>query len=256
MALESEKEIQQLRNRFRELAERSYRQNIYTFSGFLGLSEQDIFWKMEKELCHTAYQLWGGAEKTERKLLRFGSVDSLGYEEPYPIVCVHIKPLAEKFSDDFSHRDFLGALMHLGIERSTLGDIRTGSKEGYLFCLDTIADFICRNLEKVKHTSVTCDIVEKMADLPKEEPQTINIMVSSERIDACIAKVYHRSRNEVIELFRAGKVYADGRLCENNSRILKYGETINVRGYGKFVYEGVKSETRKGNLSVQVFVFS
>ncbi len=47
--MESEKEVQQLKNRFRELADKSFSQNVFTFTGFLGLGEQDIFWKMERE---------------------------------------------------------------------------------------------------------------------------------------------------------------------------------------------------------------
>ena len=55
-----EKEIHQLRNRFRDLAEKSFRQGIYTFTGFLGLSEQDVFWQEAGKLSHAGYRLEGG----------------------------------------------------------------------------------------------------------------------------------------------------------------------------------------------------
>ena len=148
MALESSKDEMQLKNRIKDLADKAFRQNTYTFTGFLGLSEQDIFWKLEsgKELAHIGYSLWGGYKGAERKLVRFGSKEEFGYEEEYPITCVHIQPLLVKFADNLSHRDFLGALMNLGIERSTLGDIRVVDKEAYLYCLTSIADYICENL--------------------------------------------------------------------------------------------------------------
>ena len=63
------------------------------------------------------------------------------------------------------------------------------------------------------------------------------------------------SRNESLNLFAAGKVFVDGRLSENNSRMLKEGETVNVRGYGKFLFKGVKYETKKGKLCMEIEVY-
>lgn len=270
MALDTEKDLQLLKKRFQELAEKSYRQNIYTFTGFLGLPEQEIFWQMEKELAYAGYRLQGsdkvpeagGSRETEnggmdcdRKIIRFGNPEQFGYEEPFPIVCIHMKPLLSKFSDSFSHRDFLGALMHLGIDRSTIGDIKVGEKEGYLFCQESIAEFICENLEKVKHTSIRCERVSGPEEFWMEEPREMAVLASAERLDGVISKVYNMSRSDSLNLFREKKVYVNGRLCENNSRILKSGETVNVRGYGKFIYDGVNHETKKGKVSLKVRVF-
>ena len=255
MAQENDKEIQQLKNRFRDLAERSYSQNIYTFTGFLGLAELDIFHGLERELGYAGFTLYGGCEDADRQMIRFGGEDRLGYEVPFPIVCIHIKPLIARFADELSHRDFLGALMNLGIERSTIGDIKAGEKEACLFCVESIAPFICENLEQVRHTHVKCTVTEDMADFPQEEPVPVNIQVQSLRVDAVLARVYNMSREKSLNLFRAGKVYVNGRLCENNSRLLKPSETVNARGYGKFRVAGEPRETRKGKLAVDVVVY-
>lgn len=253
--MEHEKELQQLKNRFRDLANKAFQQNMFTFTGFLGLSEQDAFWNVEKDIRHAGFTLYGGSDDADRKVVRFGSAEELGYEVPFPIVCVHIRPLLPKFADKLSHRDFLGALMNLGIDRSTIGDIKVGESKAYLFCLDSIAEYICDNLDKIKHTSVKCTITDNYEEIPQEEPVRESIHVASCRIDACIAKVYNKSRGDVIELFRTGKVFVNGRLCENNARTLKDGEVINVRGFGKFIYVGNPRETRKGKLSVEVAVY-
>lgn len=255
MAQDSEKEIQQLKNRFKDLANKSFQQGIYTFTGFLGLSEQDTFWQEESNLRHAGYMLYGGCENTDRVVIRFGNPEELGYEVPHPIVCVHIRPLQQKFADDLSHRDFLGALMNLGIERSTIGDIKVGEKQAYLFCLDSIAEFICENLEKIRHTNVKCTVTQDFRCIPEEEPEVVNVQVQSLRADALLAKTYNMSREKSLEMFRAGKVYVNGRLCENNSRMIKVGETINARGFGKFTLMGEPRETRKGKLAAQVAVY-
>lgn len=255
MAQDSEKEIQQLKNRFHDLADKSFQQGIFTFTGFLGLSEQDVFWREEAALRYAGCLLYGGCEGADRVVARFGNAEELGYELPFPIVCIHIEPLLQKFADQLSHRDFLGALMNLGIERSTIGDIKVGDKQAYLFCLESIAGFICENLVQIKHTYVRCTITDDFEGIPQEEPERISVQVQSMRADAVLAKAYNLSREKSLALFRAGKVYVNGRLCENNSRLLKSGETVNARGFGKLRVSGEPQRTRKGKLAVEVAVY-
>lgn len=250
-----DKEVLQLQNRFRELADKSYTRNIYTFSGFLSLAEQDVFLQLERELGDVKWQLYGGALDCERKMLRFGCMEDLGYEEEYPIICIHICPLLKKFADDFSHRDFLGALMNLGIERSTLGDIFIRDKEAYLFCQESMADFICEKLDKVKHTNVRCERMKAGMELVMSSPEPVEITVSSERADSVIAKLYHLSREKSQQLFAEKKIYVDGRMTENLSRSLNLGELVTVRGFGRFRYRGIKYETKKGKLCVLAEVY-
>lgn len=255
MAHDNEKELQQLKNRFHDLADRAFQQGIFTFTGFLGLSEQAVFWREEASLRYAGCRLYGGCEGADRVVARFGNAEELGYEVPFPIVCIRIAPLLPKFAEALSHRDFLGALMNLGIGRSTIGDIRVGDRQACLFCLDSVAGFICENLVQIKHTHVRCTVTEAFEDILQEEPERLEVQAQSLRADAMVAKVYGFSREKSLELFRAGKVYVDGRLCENNSRMLKTGETVNARGFGKFRVEGEPRVTRKGKLSVQVAVY-
>jgi RNA-binding protein YlmH len=255
MALEGEKELQQLKNRFHDLAQKSFQQGIFLFTPFLGLSEQDVFRREEINLSYAGCEVFGGCPDADRVMVRFGRAADLGYEIPFPIACIHIEPLLSKFAEQLSHRDFLGALMNLGIERSTIGDIKVGEKEAYLFCQEAMAPYICENLTQVRHTHVKCSITEQMSEVAQEEPERMVIQVQSLRVDAVIAKVYHLSREKSLELFRAGRVYVDGRLCENNSRILKEGESINARGFGKCRMDSLPKETKKGKLAVTVAVY-
>ena len=137
-----------VKKRFRELADKAYNSNTYTFTGFLGLAEISYFYELERELCYVPVTAFGGSESCERVILRFGSEELFGYVEDFPITCLKIQPLMQKFADDLSHRDFLGALMNLGIERSVLGDIIIKDNEGYLFCTNAIAPYIVENLSR------------------------------------------------------------------------------------------------------------
>lgn len=250
-----DRERQQLQKRLLELAERSYRQGIYTFTSFLGLSEQQAFYEIQRELSYVGAAMEGGSPLCERKMLRFGSVKSLGYEAPYPIVCIKISPIREKFAEQLTHRDYLGAIMNLGIERSTIGDIFVQGKEAVVFCQESIAPYLTEQLTQVRRTQVTCGVTEADRELKAPETEQMTLSVSSARIDAVIARLYNLARSQSMELFRVGRVYVNGRLTENGSYNLKEGENVTVRGFGRFHYMGEQGETRKGRVRIIVDVY-
>jgi len=78
------------------------------------------------------------------------------------------------------------------------------------------------------------------------------LSVSSERCDIVAAKLYQISRSEVLELFRGKKICINSRVEESNSKNLKEGDIVSVRGYGKFSYQGVQSVNKKDKLRVAV----
>lgn len=252
---DKEKEIQILQKHMQDLAEKSYQQNIFTFTGFLGESGQEAYFAIREKLSYVEAVFSGGNASCERKILRFGSPEQLGYEEPFPICLIRIEPLLQKFADTFSHRDFLGALMNMGIERATLGDIFLKDNTGYVFCLESMSGFIMEGLDRVGHTPVKCSLVQEQILLEKEEPDSLQITVSSVRIDALIAKIYNMSRTQSLEMFRTKCVQVNGHVCENNSAVLKEKDTVAVRGYGKFIFDGILHETRKGKQAAAIRIY-
>lgn len=250
-----DRELQQLKKRLLELAERSYQHEIYTFTPFLGLAEQQAFYEIQREVDYAGTGMEGGSPMCERKMIRFGSVQQLGYEEPYPILCLKVEPHAPKFAEHLTHRDFLGAIMNLGIERSTVGDIFVQDKEAYVFCQKGIASYLEEQLTQVRHTQVKCTETAVSEELRAPVFERISMSVSSARIDAVISGVYHLPRSQSIELFKAGRIYVNGRLTENNSYVLKEGDGITVRGFGRFTYKGEQGETRKGRIRSCVEIY-
>lgn len=242
----------ELKSRILDLANRCYQTNVYTFSGFLSVNDQAAVFEMEKEIAFVPWTLFGGGEDCERRMLRFGSEELFGYEEAFPISCLIIKPLMQKFADTLTHRDFLGALMNLGIERDVLGDIIVKENIGYVFCEDAMASFLQEHLGKVKHTSVLCEITKECPAGTKPDVRETELVVSSNRCDAVIAKVFQLSRSQSIELFRTKKVFVGGRQYENNSGVLKQGDIVSVRGYGKFIFNGFLKETKKGRIRIGI----
>ena len=151
-----ERELEQLKKRLLELADRSYQHGIYTFTPFLGLSEQQAFYEIQRDVDYAGVDMEGGSPMCERRMIRFGSAQQLGYEEPYPILCLKVEPLAPKFAEHLTHRDFLGAIMNLGIERSTVGDIFVQGKKAFVFCQEGIAPYLTQHMRRLGLTKVKC----------------------------------------------------------------------------------------------------
>lgn len=243
------------KKRLSELADRAYENGRYFFTDFLSLAELNSYYQMERALSHVPAEAFGGTADCERVMIRFGDRDLCGYDEPFPIACVEILPLAEKFSENLSHRDYLGALMNLGIKRAMLGDIVLDKKRAFAFCAGKMAPYIIEALDKVRHTNVKCRIAENVPKSTIIRLEEKTLQVSAARCDSVIAKLYNISRSESVELFRAKKVFVNGRLNKNNSAALKLGDKVSVRGYGRFSFAGVSGETRKGKLNVKAEVY-
>lgn len=250
-----DKEDLLLQKRVQELAERSFSQNIYTFTEFLTVSQIDVCLSLEKELSYTGISFFGGAEDCERKVMRFGEETRLGYEEKFPIACLKIEPLSEKYADLLSHRDYLGALMNLGIDRQNLGDIFIREKTAWLFCLERIAPYLEQELVQVRKNRVRSYQVETPANLLVRQKKEVLVLVSSQRLDGVVAKLYRFSRSNSLEMIKAKKIFVNSRICENNSYLLKVKDVVSVRGYGKFCFDGIVQQTKKGNLSVRLQVY-
>lgn len=246
---------EQLQKRFLELAERAYQNGTYVFTPFLGIQEQSVFYKMEKMLPPVPWEAFGGMKGCERRMVRFGSEGLCGYEQPFPIACIAVRPRSAQFAEPLTHRDFLGALMGLGIERDTLGDIVVRECEAYVFCEERLAPFLTETLNEVRRTHVRCVIAEAPPEgaLFRLEPKTVQ--VASVRADTLCAHVWNLSRGESLALFRAGRVFLNGRLCESGAATPREGDLLSVRGYGRFVYRGVLGITKKGKYNALTEVY-
>ena len=242
-----EHDIELMKKRFAELAGRSYNKGIFTFTDFLTLAEQDALLSA-KHPC--ALRLFGGCDGCERVMARFGDAEELGYDEPFPIVLIRLSPKSSKFADALTHRDFLGGLMSLGIDRSKVGDIFTEDNCGYIFVHESVAEYIKDSVDSIKHTAVKAELLDTVPVVLRPKTEHLDVNVASERGDAVIAAIFNLSRNESAALFSSGRVFVNSRAVENSSKPLADGDTVSVRGLGKFVYTGIVRETRKGRFYV------
>lgn len=240
----------ELLNRAQELSRRAYLQGFYTRTSFLTQGEAALLSEMKPAPC-----FFGGYEEAERRVAVFGSLEEFGFEWESDIVILKIEPKSQKFADTLSHRDFLGAILNLGIKRELLGDILVFENVGYLFVLEQIASYVIENLLKVKHTAVK---VSLCPSLPEGAGVTFlekEVVGASNRLDALISAVWNLSRTEGKKLVEGEMVSVSGKVISDPSKEVPFGARVSVRGYGRFYFDGEKNKTQKGRSRMLVRIF-
>lgn len=234
-----------LRNRIRDLADQAFSRGIYTCSGFLTPLEQDLYLGMRQELPVKS-ELLGGHEAAIRRLIRFGSETELGYPFESPIRVLHVRPKAEKFASECSHRDYLGAMLALGIDRKLTGDILVRGKEAWIFALESVCPYLIGNLTSVGRTQTVCELCGP--DVPVIEPQfrELSVNIASERLDLILGAAAGIKREDAKKLLAADKVFVNGRLAVSPGQKLRAGDELVIRGFGKYLFDGAGGTTKKG----------
>lgn len=240
-----------LLKRIRELARMSYQRDIAVFSDFLTLNEQNMVSRLNLREYGVVMESFGGYENAERQMVAFHP-DALMFSWEYPIDCLKIEPKALKFSEALSHRDYLGAILNLGVDRSVVGDILVKEQTAWLFCLRKMTGFFLENLCRVRHTTVLVTRVEDPGELPSPEFEEINGTCTSVRLDTLIGIAFQASRSSMVSFIEGGLVFVNGKLITSNGYEPKEGDIISVRGKGRFLYDGVSRQTKKGRYSIRL----
>lgn len=241
--------------RIRELANISFRRDIVTFSDFLNLNERNIVNSLDFRSSGVIVESFGGYDNAERQMVAFHP-DALTFPWEYPIDCLCIRPRSARFSEPLTHRDYLGAILNLGVDRSVVGDILVEEKAAYVFCLRKMADFFLENLFRIRHTEITVERVADPRDLPKPKFEPVSGTCASVRLDSLISLAFQSSRSSMVSFIEGGLVFVNGRLITSNGYEPREGDIISVRGKGRFIYEGVSGRTKKGRCSIKILRYT
>lgn len=232
-----------------ELAQRAV-DGIGGASDFLDLRQQELARAVAVNHPDIIWRLDGGYEEAERQRL---TVAPLWETEPDNRI-TYLRIIHKEFKQQsLGHRDYLGAVVNLGLKREKLGDIVVQDNIAFLIVDVSIADFICQQLNRVKHCSVAVEIISR-TDFVYEPPElkTIQISLASLRLDAAIAAAFKLSRSEVDNYIEGGAAKINHREVYKCSAAIKAGDLISVRGLGRFRLEEMGGTSRKGRHYVKI----
>lgn len=235
--------------------------SMITNTNFLSMEERSWLAPLERQMSsniRTYY--YGGYDGAERTVALFIpsfydiETDVFAFveenEEDNPITV--IKLTKDRFSS-LSHRDYLGSLMGLGIKREMLGDIITNDEGCYIFCLKSIAKYICENLVKSGGGTVSCEICG-VNSFPavKDNGEIVFLSVASLRLDNVVAAAFNLSRALAVEAINKGIVYVNSLQIQKIDTLLKAGDKVVLRGRGKIIIQEQTGQSKKGRLHINI----
>jgi len=246
---------EELIRRAEDLARRCEKTASVTSTVFLTPARSYELGTWARHAADCTVLLRGGHPDAERKVAFFlpDWMDAEGFDEDGQICALEC---VARFGSP-GHRDYLGAVMGLGIGREWLGDILIDGETAWLFCLPSVKQHLLLNLDKVGRWGVKVREVP-LADVPRQERrmQEETFSVKSPRLDAVCAGMFHLSRTAAAEAIAQGLVTLNYAVCLKCDIGIKAGDTLSLRGKGKGVVldaGGVLS--RKGRLFVKTGLF-
>lgn len=206
------------------------------------------------------YKLVGGFEAAERKIALF-------YPEKYDdkmiqknvssiLEIIRIK-LPEDLVGKYSHRDYLGGAIKLGIRREKVGDIVVDDEGADIIVLDKISKFLIQNLNSLTRFSMSEITEENIENLRQVEirKQEVKIIVSSLRLDNIVSELARCSRSKAEQILETERVFINGQNETKKTKQVKQGDIVTIRGKGRFEIKEFVGNTRSGRYVVLIEKF-
>ena len=150
----------------------------------------------------------------------------------------------------------LKGLFNLGLKEDTFGDIIIMDNIAYIYLLEELYDYVKYNYELNKVSINSIDKVDKdflKAYEPKFEK--IELLVSSLRIDNVISSITNDSRKSIISRFKDNHILLNYDIVKKNDIYLKDGDVFSIRRIGKFRYNGIIKNTKKGGFIISIYKY-
>ena len=246
-------EHEALLRRIGDLARRCEKSNSLTSTVFLTPAEQAAVIQFCRSLPGCRMVLSGGLPDCERKVAFFlpDYLEEADFNPAEELRAVHIRA----YYGRPEHRDYLGALLGLGVRREWVGDIRIREDEAWVFCLPSVADQLA-GLEQAGRVSVKAEVVE-IPEIPAPEPKrrSVRFTVQSLRFDAVLAETFRLSRTQAVKLIAAGYASLNYLPCLKNDAPVSEGDVLSLRGKGKATLAELGGRSRKDRLFLRMEIW-
>lgn len=224
-----------------------------TYTDFLPIIKASEFLSLIKNnYIEQKLETFGGYDSSERIVIGF-SPDYMEFKkENFPISIIEITYI-EKYSKELKHRDFLGSMLGLGVDRSKIGDIIVENNKAICFVLNEIVNYININLDKVGSTKVKTDIFNiNDYNIPKSKYEEKRIIVSSLRIDTILSSAFNIARGKISNFIKSNKAFVNFQIENNVSRNVKENDIITLRGLGRIKIIEIIGRTKKDNIILNI----
>jgi RNA-binding protein YlmH len=247
-------ENDELIRRAEDLCRRCEKTASVTHTAFLTPAEQFALEKWARSAPDCNMLLTGGAEENERRAAFFLPfyMDAESFKADEYISALRAKA---HFASP-THRDYMGAILGLGIKREWLGDIWIDGEEAVIFIMQSVERHVADGLEKVGRYGVKLQKAELNELAPPERKvKRVSFSVKSMRFDAVLAGMFGLSRTAAVSHIAAGEASLNYSECLKNDAVVSPGDVISLRGHGKGAVSASGGVSRKGRLFVEAEIY-
>lgn len=189
--------------------------------------------------------IWGGFENCERAIIGFFPEYILPQQQDFPISFLQIT-YNEKYSKTLSHREFLGSILGLGIDRAKVGDILIENNNAICFLYKDIINYVATNLERVSSTKVKTKILtQQQCNITPPKLEEKSIIISSLRLDAVLSGAFNIARGKISDYIKAEKAFVNFVIQTNGAKTVKPNDIITLRGVGRIKVLDIVGTTKK-----------
>ncbi len=224
----------------------SYERNIPMFGNDFYPPNIWKFFEDEINIKGLKIESFGAFKESERRMISFNNI----YNTNFPIKILRIKN-SSKFTK-ITHRNYLGSILSLGIERDKIGDLIVKDDICYVAVYEEIADYIIMNLKSIGKTP--CKITEVFEGIEKitHEFKEETILISSIRMDSIVAKLTNKSRGVAQKVIEEGLVLINYNINRDKSFEVKKDDRITIRKYGKYIIGDCTGRSKSGKYKINI----
>lgn len=228
-----------------------------TATGFLDSHEQALAAVAARQAAGVRTLMYGGYPGAERRMLVCVPADlEMSDEEAVEGLVTVIRVEKPAIPRELSHRDYLGSMLGLGIDRSVTGDILVRPDGADIIVLPEIAGFLIREYSQVGRVAVrTKEVPVEELIMPEVRTETIRDTVSSARLDNIVSSAFRISRSKAAEAIRAGLVSIDHIESLKPDAKVEEGASVVLKGKGKARLAEIGGESKKGRLWIRIVRF-
>lgn len=225
-----------------------------TSTGLLDTHEQALAIAASRHAAGVRTIMYGGYDEAERRMLVCVPRDlPIDDKEAVEGLLRVLRVRLPAISRELSHRDYLGSLLGLGIERRLTGDILVRPDGADIFIVPGIEEFLLKELHRVGSVEVKTEAVPvREVIIPEARIEFIKDSVSSVRLDSIVSSAFRISRGKAAEAVRRGLVSVDHAECVKPDAAVREGSSIVLKGKGKAVLEETGGESRKGRIRIVI----
>jgi len=235
------------------------KRNTVEHTDFLDIKQRTTLENILKSMKYTNYRIYGGYENAERTIIiiypdKLAEVFENEYFDYSNIVEVIRIKLPNELRGKYNHRNYLGAIIKLGMKREKVGDILVDINGADLIVKKEVTNYLKVSLAELTrfNKSMIEDINIKELNITPPKTEILNIIIPSMRVDSIVSEIIRTSRSKVIEIINAERVFVNGDIINKNAKMLKENDMITVRGKGRFKVNKIVNSTKKGNLVLEV----